>query len=64
MNQLINEIIEVVLGGVDCHHEVDHEEDGAHMSVEYNLNNETLIKLNIEELIKESMSKDKEHLSG
>lgn len=51
MNKLIDEIIELILDDVDCHHEVDHEEDGTHMSVEYNLNNETKVRGMIKALI-------------
>ena len=52
MDKLIDDIIELVLDDMDCHHEVDHEEDGTHMSVEYSLNNETKVKGKIGELIK------------
>ena len=51
MKKLIDNIIELILGDVDCHHEVDHEEDGTHMSVEYNLNNETKVRGMIKALI-------------
>jgi len=44
MDKLIDDIIELILGDVDCHHEVDHDEDGTHLSVEYNLNNETKLR--------------------
>lgn len=54
MNRLIDDIIELVLNDMDCHHEVDYEEDGTHMSVEYSLNNETLLKERIERLIKKN----------
>ena len=48
---LFNRMIELILGDVDCHHEVDHEEGGTHMSGEYNLNNETKLREKIGELI-------------
>ena len=51
MEKLIDNIIELILGDVDCHHEVDHDEDGVHTSVEYNLNNETKLRGLIRELI-------------
>ena len=58
MDKLIDDIIELILGDVDCHHEVDHDEDGTRQSVEYNLNNETKLRGMIRELIQESASKD------
>ena len=51
MDKLIDDIIELILGNVDCHHEVDHDEDGIHTSVEYNLNNETKLRGMIGKLI-------------
>ena len=53
MDKLIDYIIELILGNVDCHHEVDHDEDGTHTSVEYNLNNETKLRGMIKELIEQ-----------
>lgn len=50
-DKLIDDIIELVLGDMDCHHEVDHDEDGVHTSVEYSLNNETKLREMILELI-------------
>jgi len=52
MEKLIDDIIELILGDMDCHHEVDHDEDGTHLSVEYNLNNETKLREMIRELIR------------
>jgi len=54
VEKLIDDIIELILGDMDCHHEVDHEEDGVHTSVEYNLNNETKLRGMIKELIEQS----------
>ncbi len=51
MDKLIDEIIELILEDMDCHHEVDHEEDGVHTSVEYNLKDETKLREKIGELI-------------
>lgn len=42
--KLINDIIEVVLDDVSCQHRVDHDEDGAHTSVEYDLCYEAKIR--------------------
>jgi hypothetical protein len=50
-DKLIDNIIELILDDMDCHHEVDHDEDGVHTSVEYNLNNEMKIRRMIGELI-------------
>lgn len=52
-DKLIDDIIELILEDMDCHHEVDHDEDGAHISREYYLNNETKIRGMIEELIEQ-----------
>lgn len=51
LDDVIELIIEAVLEDVSCHHEVDHDEDGAHTSVEYNLNNETKLRERVKELI-------------
>lgn len=53
MDKLIDDIIELILGDVDCHHEIDHDEDGTHAFVEYNLNNETKLGEMIRELIEQ-----------
>ena len=58
MEKLIDDIIELILGDVSCYHEVDHDEDGSHMSVEYNLNREEIVRIKIRELLGESASKD------
>ena len=57
MDKLIDDIIELVIGDMDCHHEVDHEENGTHMSVEYNLTGETKIRGMIKEMIEQYMEK-------
>jgi len=58
MEKLIGDIIELILDDVDCHHEVDHDEDGAHTSVEYNLSSETKLREKIRELLQEKTDKD------
>ena len=50
-DKLIDDIIELILGDMDCHHDVDHDEDGVHTSVEYNLNDEVKLRGMIGELI-------------
>lgn len=57
-DKLIDDIIELILEDMDCHHEVDHDEDGSHMSVEYNLNDETKLKGKIEALLKPEITKE------
>lgn len=57
-DKLIDDIIELILGDMDCHHEVDHEEDGVHMSVSYSLNNETKLRGMIWELIDQAREKE------
>jgi hypothetical protein len=57
MHQLIDNIIELILEDMDCHHEVDHDEDGIHTSVEYSLKYELVLRERISKLIKESASK-------
>lgn len=54
IDKLIDNIIELILDDMDCHHEVDHEENGVHLSVEYSLNNETKLRGMIGELIEKS----------
>jgi hypothetical protein len=53
-DKLIDDIIELILGDMDCHHEVDRDEDGVHTSVEYSLNDETKLRGMIGELIEQS----------
>ena len=54
MEKLIDDIIELVIGDMCCHHEEDRDENGHHTSVEYSLNNETKIRGMIIELIEQS----------
>lgn len=58
-DKLIDDIIELILDDMDCHHEQDRDEDGVHLSVEYSLNNETKLRGMIGELIEQSMEKKK-----
>lgn len=51
MDKLVDDIVELILDNVCCHHEVDKDEDGTHMSVDYSLNDETKIRGMIIELI-------------
>ena len=51
-DKLIDDIIELVLEDVDCHHEQDHDEDGVHATAEYSLNDETKIRGKIGALLK------------
>ena len=51
IDKLIDDIIELILEDMDCHHEVDHDEDGVHTSVEYSLNDEAKLRGMIGELI-------------
>jgi len=51
IDKLIDDIIELILGDVDCHHEVDKDEDGVHTSVEYSLSDETKLREVIRALI-------------
>ena len=50
-DKLIDDIIELILGDMGCHHEVDRDEDGIHTSAEYSLNDEVKIRMWIGELI-------------
>ena len=54
INKLIDDIIELIIGDMCCHHEEDRDEDGVHTSVEYSLNNETKLRGMIRELIEQS----------
>jgi len=58
MKKLMDDIIELILDNMDCHHEVDHDEDGTHVSVEYNLNREAIVRIKMRELIEELASKE------
>lgn len=51
-DKLVDDILEVVLEDMDCQHEVDHDEDGAHASVEYNLKYELKVRNKIIVLLK------------
>jgi len=52
-DDLLVNIIDAVLEHVDCHHTVDHDEDGIHTVVNYSLNNETKLWGMIRELIEQ-----------
>lgn len=54
-DKLTDDIIELILDDIDCYHEVDHDEDGVHTSVEYSLNDETKIRGWIGKLIDKAM---------
>lgn len=54
-DQLIDDIIELIVGDMDCHHEIDHDEGGIHTSVEYSLNDEVKIRQWIGKLIDKAM---------
>lgn len=58
IDKLIDDIIELILEDMDCHHEVDHDEDGVHTSVEYNLNNETKLRGKIKQLLKPGITEE------
>ena len=58
INKLIDDILELILGDMDCHHEVDHEEGGTHMSVEYNLKDEAKLRDKIEALLKSRVTEE------
>ena len=57
-DKLIDDIIELILGDMDCHHEVDHDEDGVHTSVEYSLNDEMKLRGMIGELIDKAIEEE------
>ena len=54
-DKLIDDIIELILDDMDCHHEVDHDEDGVHTSVEYSFNDPMKLRGMIGELIEKAM---------
>jgi hypothetical protein len=51
-DKLVDDILEVVLEGMDCHHEQTHDEGGAYMSVDYNLKNELEVRNKIIAILK------------
>lgn len=57
-DKLIDDIIDVILVNMDCHHEVDHDEDGTYMSVEYSLNNEARVRGKIMALLKPGVTEE------
>ena len=44
LDLLVDDILEVVLGDIGCHHEVDHNEGGTHISADYSLKNELKVR--------------------
>ena len=44
MEEVISEIIDVILGMVTCQHDTNHDEDGHHHYVEYDIDEEEAIK--------------------
>ena len=44
IDKLVDDILEVVLDDMGCHHEVDHNEGGTYTSVEYNLKDESRVR--------------------
>ena len=57
IDQLIDDIIELILENMDCQHEVDHDEDGAHTTVDYSLKNETTFRWDMAKLIEQTIEK-------
>ena len=53
IDRLIDNIIELVLEDMDCHHVESLDEDGHRMSVEYNIKYETVLKERIGKLIEQ-----------
>ena len=58
IDRFIDNIIELVLEDMDCHHVESLDEDGHHMSVEYNIKYETVLKERIGKLIKQWREKE------
>lgn len=52
LDRLVDDILEVVLEDMDCHHEVDHDEDGTHTSVEYGFKHELKVRNKIIAILK------------
>lgn len=72
MDKLIDDIIELILGDVCCHHEVSRDEDSYYASAEYSLDSERKIREKIGGLIeqfeetasKETASKQRDEYNG
>lgn len=62
-DKLIDDILELVIGDMGCHHEVDRDEDGVHVSDEYSFNDEKEIRGKIGELIEEAKEKPKVNMA-
>lgn len=57
-DRLIDDILEVVLEDMDCHHEQDNDEDGVYMSVDYNLKNELKVRNKVIALLKPEVTEE------
>ena len=44
LDKLVDDILKVVLDDMDCKHEISHDEDGAHISADYDLKNELKVR--------------------
>ena len=49
-DDLLDDIIEVFIEHVDCHHTVDHDEDGIHPNKEYSITSEMIVKEKLRKL--------------
>ena len=58
IDKLIDNIIELILEDMECQHEVDHDENGAHTSVEYNLKSELKVRGKIMALLELGVTED------
>jgi len=47
----IDDIIDVVLGHVECHHRVDHDEDGVHETRDYDIDSEMIVKEKLRKIL-------------
>ena len=58
LNKLVDDIIELILGDVCCHHEVSRDEESYYGSAEYSLDSEEKIKSKIITLLKSPPEKE------
>lgn len=58
IDKLIDDILELILEDMDCHHEVDQDEYGVHTSVEYSLNDEVKLRGKIKALLKPEVTEE------
>ena len=58
IDKLIDDILELVIGDMCCHHEEDRDEDGHYTSVEYSFNNEVELRSKLVVILKKEVTEE------